>query len=156
MSPLATRAAEDQAFPTLPEVTATATRLETPTQTETTLGNSQIQPRRAATSDTALLLDGVPGVSLYGGGGVSSLPAIHGMADDRVNVLVDGIKLMSACPNHMNAPLSYIDPTHLSNIKVLAGITPVSVGGDSIGGTVQVNSAAPEFAQAGQKTMIII
>ena len=84
-------------------------------------------------SDTASLLENEPGVSLYRAGRVSSLPAIHGLADDRVRIKVDGMDLIASCPNHMNPPLSYIDPTNIGNIKVYAGITPVSVGGDSIG-----------------------
>lgn len=119
------------------------------------LSNSELDPigivrLRANTSDTATLLDGLPGLSLVGAGGVSSLPAIHGMADDRVRVKVNGMDLISGCSNHMNPPLSYIDPANVSNIKVYSGITPVSVGGDSIAGTILVNSAAPEFAQAGE------
>ena len=102
--------------------------------------------QRTATSDSARLLQDIPGVSLYGAGGVSSLPAIHGLADDRVRVQVDGMDLVAACPNHMNSALSYIDPTQVGSATVFAGITPVSVGGDSIGGTIQVKSAAPEFA----------
>ncbi|MDZ4211039.1 MAG: hypothetical protein U1C59_04920, partial [Methylotenera sp.] len=35
-------------------------------------------------SDTASLLENEPGVSLYRAGGVSSLPVIHGLADDRI------------------------------------------------------------------------
>jgi iron complex outermembrane receptor protein len=54
----------------------------------------------------------------------------------------------------MNPPLSYIDPSNVDNIKVFAGITPVSVGGDSIAGTIIVNSAAPEFAKDGQDLLI--
>jgi iron complex outermembrane receptor protein len=54
----------------------------------------------------------------------------------------------------MNPPLSYIDPTNIDNIKVYAGITPVSVGGDSIGGTIMVNSAKPEFAAAGAGNLV--
>ena len=46
---------------------------------------------RAATSDTASLLRDVPGVNLYGAGGVSSLPTIHGLADDRLRIKVDGM-----------------------------------------------------------------
>ena len=56
--------------------------------------------------------------------------------------------LVAACPNHMNSALSYIDPTRVGSITVFAGITPVSVGGDSIGGTIAVNSAPPEFADS--------
>jgi len=106
------------------------------------------------TSDTASLLEDEPGVSLYRAGGVSSLPAIHGLADDRIRIKVDGMDLISSCANHMNPPLSYIDPANIDEIKVFAGITPVSVGGDSIAGTIQVNSKAPEFAQAGQGLLI--
>lgn len=109
---------------------------------------------RSSTSDTAKLLDGQPGVSLYRAGGVSSLPVIHGMADDRVRVKVDGMELISACANHMNSPLSYIDPANVASVDVFAGITPVSVGGDSIGGTIRVDSAAPQFAKAGEGTLL--
>jgi len=104
---------------------------------------------RVNSSDTASLLADQPGVSLQRAGGVSSLPVIHGMADDRVRVKVDGMDLISACANHMNPPLSYIAPANVSSVEVLAGITPVSVGGDSIAGTVLVDSAMPEFAQQG-------
>jgi len=70
------------------------------------------------TSDTASLLENEPAVSLYRAGGVSSLPVIHGLADDRIRIKVDGMDLISSCANHMNPPLSYIDPTNVENIKV--------------------------------------
>ncbi|MCA1803812.1 MAG: TonB-dependent receptor plug domain-containing protein [Xanthomonadaceae bacterium] len=108
---------------------------------------------RPATSDTASLLRYVPGVSLYGAGGVSSLPAIRGLADDRLRIKVDGMDLVSACGNHMNPPLSYIDPTSVESIEVFAGIAPVSSGGDSIGGTILVKSTPPEFARPGEGTL---
>ncbi len=111
------------------------------------LGERDIAPRRASTSDSASLLKDIPGVSVYGAGGISSLPAVHGLADDRLRTLVDGMDLMSACPNHMNPALSFIDPTRLASVEVFAGITPVSVGGDSIGGTIQARSAPPKFAK---------
>lgn len=118
------------------------------------LTNADIAPKRASTSDTARLLEDVPGVSLFGAGGISSLPVIHGMADERLNVQVNGMGLMPACPNHMNSPLSYIDPTSVDSIKVYAGVTPVSVGGDSIGGSILVNSAPPRFAKAGEGVLL--
>ncbi|MDK9723601.1 MAG: TonB-dependent receptor [Sterolibacteriaceae bacterium MAG5] len=114
------------------------------------VGGDALRSGTARTSDTASLLDGVPGVSLYGAGGISSLPAIHGLADDRLRIKVDGMDLISSCPNHMNPALSYIEPTNVGKLKVYAGITPVSAGGDSIGGTIVAESRAPEFAAAGQ------
>ena len=109
----------------------------------------QLQTLRSATSDSATLLRGVPGVSLNSAGGISSLPAIRGLADDRLRIKIDGMDLVASCPNHMNPAMSYIAPSNLGNLQVFAGITPVSVGGDSIGGTIIADSAAPEFAAPG-------
>ena len=119
-----------------------------------TLVEAGLLPMRAATSDTATLLRDVPGVSFTSAGGVSSLPSIRGLADDRLRIKVDGMDLISACGNHMNPPLSYIDPTSVATATVYAGIAPVSSGGDSIGGTILVESSAPEFAAAGAGTLL--
>jgi len=99
--------------------------------------------RRVSSSDTASLLDGVDAAQA---GGVSSLPMIHGLGDDRILTRVNGVPIAAACPMHMNPPLSYIDPANTSRIEVLPGVTPVSLGGDSIGGTILVESAPPKFA----------
>lgn len=143
--------AEEGTQAALPDVEVVGKKIQPlPALSDSALGGTNITRQRASTGDTAELLDGQPGVSLYGAGGVSSLPVIHGMADDRVRTKVDGMDLISACANHMNAPLSYIDPSNVGSVKVFAGITPVSVGGDSIAGTIQVASPAPEFAAPGE------
>ncbi len=112
----------------------------------TTITSEAIADQKPATNDTAQLLSGTPGVNLATNGGVSSWPAIHGMADERVRTELDGMLLTAACPNHMNPVLSYADPAAVAQVKVYAGITPVSAGGDSIGGTIRVESAGPRFA----------
>jgi iron complex outermembrane receptor protein len=111
------------------------------------LDAQQLSAKRANTSDSARLLEGIPGVSTYGAGGISSLPVLHGLADDRLRTLVDGMDLTAACPNHMNPALSYIDPTKVDRVEVYS-IAPVSAGGDSVGGTIRVRSAPPRFAEA--------
>jgi iron complex outermembrane receptor protein len=138
--------AQDQ---TLPKVVVTAPAVGDASSTAVAVGNEQLAPQRNATSDSARLLQDIPGVSLYGAGGVSSLPVVHGLADDRVRTQVDGMDLVAACPNHMNSALSYIDPANVGKVTVYAGIAPVSAGGDSIGGTIQVDSAPPTFATPG-------
>ncbi len=117
------------------------------------LDRAAISAQQAITRDTANLLRDVPGVSLYGAGGVSSLPAIHGLADDRLRISVDGMDFVASCPNHMNPPLSYLDPSHVAKIKVYAGIAPVSVGGDSIGGAIVAETAPPEFARSSEQVL---
>ncbi|AWI74868.1 TonB-dependent receptor [Parazoarcus communis] len=123
-------------------------------QTRGQMNQTDVAGKRTGTSDTASLLKDVEGVSLYGAGGVSSLPAIRGLADDRLRIKVDGMDLISACGNHMNPPLSYIDPSNVSSVQVFAGITPVSLGGDSIGGTILVDSPDPEFARPGEGNLL--
>ena len=143
-----------QSSPQVMDTVNVTAKRETPLPNSTGAMNAiEVAGQRAYVSDTAQLLRDVPGVSLYGAGGVSSLPAIHGLADDRLRIIVDGMDFIASCPNHMNPPLSYLNPNSIGTLKVYAGITPVSVGGDSIGGTIIANTLAPEFAAPGQGVM---
>jgi len=117
---------------------------------KTTLKEGDIAHQRLSTSDTANLLKGVAGVSLYSAGGVSSLPAIRGLADDRIKTTINGIPATASCPNHMNPTLSYADPNDVTKVEVFAGVTPVSAGGDSIAGSINVDKANPSFAAMGE------
>ena len=132
--------AHHEAEPPLSEAPASSTAIDSRT----------IAAEKPATNDTAALLANAPGVSLYQAGGVSSLPAIHGLADDRVRTELNGMLITSACGNHMNPALSYIDPAAVQQAKVMAGIPPVSSGGDSLGGTILVESAGPRFSAPGE------
>ncbi len=142
-----------EATPVFPTITVTGERIG-PSQPifGSSLRGEALDARSFANNDTATLLDGTPGLSFYTGGGVSSLPVINGLADDRLRISVDGMTITSACPNHMNPALSYIDPAALSQVNVFAGVVPVSQGGDSIGGAIAVKSAPPTFAAPGQGT----
>ena len=147
--------AQDGATATLPTVTVNASKTNaSQTPGATLVGKAALAPKLVTTSDTASLLADVPGLSLNGAGGVSSLPAINGLADDRLRIKVDGMDLIASCPNHMNPALSYIDPSQVGTLTVYAGIAPVSSGGDSIGGTIMAESRAAEFAAPGQKPIL--
>lgn len=152
-------ASDAKAQTALPDITIAAHRPAAPASVAappaqpidaTIVDKSEVENARTQTSDTVKLLRNVPGVSWYEAGGVSSLPVIHGLADDRLNVLVSGIPAASACANHMNPPLSYVAPSQVGDIKVYSGVVPVSVGGDSIGGAILVEPPAPAFAPSGQ------
>jgi iron complex outermembrane receptor protein len=101
--------------------------------------------------NSADLLADAPGVSLHGNGELATIPFLHGLGDERAKIVVDGMTISSACPNHMNPTLGYVAPAQAAQMTVLAGITPVSLGGDSLGGTISVESAAPAFAEPGSK-----
>lgn len=104
--------------------------------------------RLSSSPDTASLFQHSLGYSAYSGGGVSSLPVLNGMADERVATFVDGMRIPSACPNHMNPAMSYIDPDAVASAVAIAGITSVSQGGDSTGGTLEVNRKDPVFSES--------
>jgi iron complex outermembrane receptor protein len=99
--------------------------------------------------NSADMLANAPGVSLHDNGELATIPFLHGLGDERTKIVVDGMTVSSACPNHMNPTLSYVAPAQAAQMTVLAGITPVSLGGDSLGGTVSVESPAPAFAEQG-------
>jgi iron complex outermembrane receptor protein len=67
------------------------------------------------------------------------------LGDDRIRISVNGVPVAAACPMHMNPPLSYMDPSNVARIEILSGATPVRLGGDSIAGTIQVDSTPPSF-----------
>ncbi len=111
----------------LSEITISGTQEESSTNSSlgsSGLDESGLASKRATTSDSASLLQDVPGVSLYGAGGISSLPAIHGLSDDRLRIQVDGMDLMASCPNHMNSVLSYIDPSKVATVKGICRYHP--------------------------------
>ncbi|MDP3588681.1 MAG: TonB-dependent receptor [Sulfuricurvum sp.] len=123
-------------------------------KTDITANELTTSKSKTMTGDTASILADIPGVSVYQTGGSASLPVIHGMADDRIKIDIDGMTITSACPNHMNPALSYIDTSKIASIDVMAGITPVSAGGDSIGGTIVIKSKDPLFAKNSGEVLI--
>jgi iron complex outermembrane receptor protein len=85
---------------------------------------------------------------MYEAGGVSRLPAIHGMADERLRILAGGVNVTAACANHMNPPLTYSSASMVDKVEVYSGVVPVSKGGDSIGGTIIAEPRSPVFRAA--------
>lgn len=129
-----------------------STRVEVaPTSDGIASSNLTVSPHdRTQSRNAAQLLATIPGVSLRTNGQLASMPVLHGLGDERVKLSVNGMSVSNACPNHMNPPLSYVAPSDASVITVMAGITPVSMGGDSLGGTISVQSPTPVFATGGK------
>lgn len=106
---------------------------------------------RDSATDTARLLEALPGATVAAAGGVSGLPVLDGLADDQLHIQINGMDILSACANHMNPPLSTLSPAQVGRIVVYPTVVPVSVGGDAIGGSIEIHSPAPVFAGPGQK-----
>ena len=110
----------------------------------------ELDLQKAANVDTATLMTNVSGVAFQVGGAVSSIPVIRGLADNRINTLVDGVDAIPACPNHMNTPLSYVDPSSIKSMTVYKSYKPVSIGLNSIGGAIVASTGEPTFAEEGK------
>jgi iron complex outermembrane receptor protein len=104
----------------------------------------------ARTTDTASLLEQAPGAAVVRNGPLTGIAQLRGLSDDRVNVLVNGMEITPACPNHMDPPLLNIAPSSLQSLTVVAGISPVSLGGDNIGGVVLADRRPPVFSPDAQ------
>jgi iron complex outermembrane receptor protein len=95
--------------------------------------------------DTGELLKKLPGANINRNGPLTSIAQYRGLFGDRVNVLIDGAIINSACPNTMDTPLSYIPATRIGSVSLYRGIAPVSSGIETIGGTILATSRKVEF-----------
>lgn len=139
--------AADEPATKLPEVVVTGAQPFTPQSSyQVDLGESL----RAAARDSSSLIEAAPGAAVVRNGTQTGIVQLRGLTGDRVNVLVDGMDITPACPNHMDPPLHYITAEGLESLEVIAGITPVSQGGDAIAGSVIAKSAAPQFGGSGK------
>lgn len=99
-------------------------------------------------SDSAEQLKRLPGTNINRNGTLSSIAQYRGMYGDRVNVLVDGVRISQAGPNSMDSPLSYIPGSQLGSLTLYRGIAPVSSGIETIGSTIAANSRHLEFGNS--------
>lgn len=106
----------------------------------------RLRPENRASSDTGDLVRDLPGAELNRNGPLTGHVQYRGMYADRVNVLVDGMKMHQAGPNSMDSPLSYIPASDVEELTLHRGIAPVSSGVETIGGTVEATSKATEFS----------
>jgi len=134
----------------LPSLVVEGDRSAMPALQGAPLATQTVEPETKSSArgaDTGAILQDVPGAAVVRNGPQSGIVQLRGLSGDRVKVEVDGMTITPACPNHMDPPLHYSAPSDIGSVVVMAGMTPVSRGGDSIGGTVALQSRAPRFAE---------
>jgi iron complex outermembrane receptor protein len=99
-----------------------------------------LSARPIATADTGDLVKRLAGANINSNGPITSIAQYRGLFADRVNVLIDGVRLHQAGPNRMDAPLNYLPASRLDSVSVYRGIAPVSTGIETIGGTITADS----------------
>lgn len=105
-----------------------------------------IPPISIATPDTGDMIKRLPGANINSNGPLTSIAQYRGLFGDRVNVLIDGVRISKAGPNSMDSPLSYLPASRVADVSLYRGIAPVSSGIETIGGTIMANSKQAEFA----------
>jgi len=96
-------------------------------------------------TDSGEMIKRLPGANINNNGPLTSIAQYRGLYGDRVNVLIDGIRINQAGPNRMDSPLSYMPASRTSEVAVYRGIAPVSSGIETIGGTITADSRQSEF-----------
>ena len=102
--------------------------------------------RMLSSPDAGQLLRRLPGSNINKNGELTSIAQYRGMFGDRVNVAINGMPISSGGPNAMDSPLHYAPLAMLEAITLHRGITAVSVGLETIGGSLEANTFRGDFA----------
>lgn len=82
------------------------------------------------------LIEGTPGVSENGQGGIFQTYSIRGISRQRVLTLIDGVPIVGERRAGVSA--SFLDPALMASVEVVRGPASSSYGSGALGGIVQV------------------
>jgi len=99
----------------------------------------------------AELLGDLPGVGLRQNGEFATIPLLHGLGDERTKLLVNGMTVLRFLPQPHEPTAFLYRSNQVAKANVMAGITPVNLGGDSIAGTISIESPQPVFCRTGRR-----
>lgn len=113
------------------------------------LSAGDLPPRPAANLGEVLTaVDGIEGVRRAVG---AVEPVIRGLGSERVKVRVGSVSLYGACPGHMDPPVVYLPAHTLDEVGVSLGLTSVTLGPTTTGGTIAVSPDFERPAGAGSE-----
>ncbi len=78
-------------------------------------------------------------IELMKRGGFAFEPVLNGMASDRLNLTIDGMKIFGACTDKMDPVTSYVEPNNMKSVSVQHG-SAGSMFGSSLGGSVNMET----------------
>ncbi len=103
-------------------------------------GTFSTAPDSSGLKDTSSLLKRVPGANVNRNGPLTGIAAYHGMSGNRININIDGANMKEVGPNSMDPALSHIPAALTGKLTVQRGISPVSAGIETIGGSMHAES----------------
>jgi len=78
-------------------------------------------------------------IELMKRGGFAFEPVLNGMASDRLNLTIDGMKIFGACTDKMDPVTSYVEPNNMKSVSVQHGSSD-SMFGSSLGGSINMET----------------
>jgi outer membrane receptor protein involved in Fe transport len=93
------------------------------------------------TSNLAESVDKVPGVAAVGKGGYSMVPAIRGLAEHRILLLVDGVRITSE--RRIGASASFVSLGAIDRVEINRGPYSVFHGSGALGGIINIITKSP-------------
>lgn len=97
------------------------------------------------------ILARLPEISMIRRGSYGMEPSVRYFNGGQINVQVDGMKIHGACTDKMDPATIYIEPINLQNVQVQTANTGF-INGSSIGGTVNMKMAEPDYINANKIT----
>ena len=100
------------------------------------------------------IMSRLPEISLMRRGAYGMEPAIRYFNGGQINVQVDGMRIHGACTDRMDPATIYIEPVNLKSLQVTTASSGF-VNGSSLGGTINMKMAEPDFSTPGKITGLI-
>ncbi|MBL7739010.1 MAG: TonB-dependent receptor [Chitinophagaceae bacterium] len=100
------------------------------------------------------IISRLPEMSLIRRGAYGMEPSIRSFSGGQINVMVGGMRIHGACTDKMDPASIYIEPINLENLQVQTTSNGF-FNGSSVGGTVNMKMAEPDFLNNGKVTGII-
>ncbi|RMH09415.1 MAG: TonB-dependent receptor [Nitrospirae bacterium] len=130
----------------LREITVSAEKITPASGAATTrLSAKEVEESVGKDVGDALKSPLAPGVTGLRRGGINLDPVIRGLREDRVNVMINGMKQWGAGPFRMDPPTSLIDATSLQSIEVIRGPYTVTRGPSTLAGAINLVTKTPQF-----------
>ena len=101
-----------------------------------------IEVRESPARDVGEALNDLDGVYKVRRGGIANDVLVRGFQQDNINVLIDGARVYSACPDHMDPAAYHADFAEVERVEVSKGPFDVTSEG-SLGATIRVVTKAP-------------
>jgi len=98
--------------------------------------------RESAAKDVGEAVSNLEGIWKIRKGGIANDVVLRGFQQSNVNVLIDGVRVNGACPNHMDPSAFHVDFSEIETVRVTKGPFDMRNQG-SLGGTIEVVAKKP-------------